>query len=213
MWELDYEENWALKYWCFWTVLLEKTLDSPLESKEIQSVHPKGKQFWMFLGRTDAEAETPILWLPDEKSWLIWRDPSCLESLKAGGEKDDRGWDGWMASLIQWTWVWASSGSWWWIGWPGVLQSRGLQKVRHHLVIEQQQWGNRGQESQGIFPGNISDLTVSCVRKTWSQVVWACVLCHCSSYAKTFSCTSKSYVSTIILTPLLRCWEFKVSWT
>ena len=74
MWELDYEEGWAPKNWCFWTVVLEKTLESPLDCKEIQPIHPKGDQSWVFIGRTNAEAETPILWLPDAKSWLIWKD-------------------------------------------------------------------------------------------------------------------------------------------
>ena len=75
MWDLDYQESLALKNWCFWTVVLEKTLESPLDCKEIQSVHPKGDQSWVFIVRTDAEAETPILWPPDEKSWLIRKDP------------------------------------------------------------------------------------------------------------------------------------------
>ena len=75
MWELDCKESWVLKNWCFWTVVLEKTLENPLDCKEIQLVHPKGNQSWIFIGRTDAEAETPILWPPDAKSWLIWKDP------------------------------------------------------------------------------------------------------------------------------------------
>ena len=74
MWELDYKESWALKNWCFWTVVLEKTLESPLDCKEIQPVHPKADKFWVFIGRTDAEAETPILWPSHVKSWLIWKD-------------------------------------------------------------------------------------------------------------------------------------------
>ena len=74
MWELNYKESWAQKNWCFWTVVLEKTLESPLDCKEIQPVHSKGEQTWVFIGRTDIEAETPILWLPDAKSWLIWKD-------------------------------------------------------------------------------------------------------------------------------------------
>ena len=77
MWELDCEESWVLKNWCFWTVVLEKTLASPLDCKEIQPVHPKGDQSWVFIGRTDAEAETPILWLPHVKSWLIGKDPDA----------------------------------------------------------------------------------------------------------------------------------------
>ena len=74
MWELDCEESWALKNWCFWTVVLEKILESPLDCKEVQPVHPKGDQSWVFIGRTDAKAETPILWPPDAKSWLIGKD-------------------------------------------------------------------------------------------------------------------------------------------
>ena len=77
MWELDYKESWALKNWCFWTVVLEKTLESPMDCKGIQPVHPKGDQSWVFIGRTDVEAETPILWPPDAKTWLIWKDPDA----------------------------------------------------------------------------------------------------------------------------------------
>ena len=111
-----------MNYWCFWTVVLEKTLESPLDCKEIKPVNSKGNQSWIFIGRTDAEAETPIFWPADTKNWLL-RRLSCQEKLKAGGEGDDRRWDGWMASPTRCTWVWASSGSWWWIGKPGVLQS------------------------------------------------------------------------------------------
>ena len=77
MWERDYKESWALKNWCFWTVVLEKTLESSLDCKEIQPVSPKGNQSWIFIGRTDAEAETPILWPPDVKNWLIGKDPDA----------------------------------------------------------------------------------------------------------------------------------------
>ena len=125
MWELDCEESWAPKNWCFWTVVLDKT-KSPLDCKEIKSVHSKGHQSWVFFGRNDAEAETPVLWSPHAKSWLIGKEWSW-EGLGAGGEGDDRGWDGWMASPTRWTWVWVNSGSWWWIGRPGVLQFMGSQ--------------------------------------------------------------------------------------
>ena len=77
MWEMDHKERWALKNWCFWTVVLEKTLESPLDSKEIQPVHPKGNQSWIVIGRTDAEAGTPILWPPDAKNWLVGKDPDA----------------------------------------------------------------------------------------------------------------------------------------
>ena len=77
MWELDHKEGWVPKNWCFWTVVLEKTLESPLDCKEIKPVNPKGNQPWVFIGRTDGEAEAPILWPPDAKNWLIWKDPDA----------------------------------------------------------------------------------------------------------------------------------------
>ena len=131
MWELDYKENWAPKNWCFWTVVLEKTLENPLDGKEIQLVNPKGNQSWIFTGRTDAE--TPILWPLDATQW---KRPWCWEKLKVGEEEDDSGWDGWMASPTWWTWVWVGSGSWWWTARPGVLQSMGLQRAGHDWATE-----------------------------------------------------------------------------
>ena len=120
MWELDCEESWAPKNWCFWTVVLEKTLESPLDCKKIQPVHPKGDQSWVFIRRTDAKAETPVLWPPHAKSWLIGKDSD------AGRDwgQEEKG----MASLTRWTWVWVNSGSWWWTGRPGVLRFMGLQE-------------------------------------------------------------------------------------
>ena len=103
------------------------------------SSHPKGNQSWIFIERTDAEAETPVYWPPHAKNWLIGQD-WCWEGLKAGGEGDDRGWDGWMASLTRWTWVWVSSGSWWRTGRPGVLQSMGLQRVGPDRAPEPNEW-------------------------------------------------------------------------
>ena len=105
MWELDCEESWVLKNWCFWAVVLEETFESPLDCKEMQPVHSKGDQSCVFIGRNDAKAETPIFWPLDANSWLIGKD-WCWEGLGAGGEEDDRGWNGWMASPTQWTWVW-----------------------------------------------------------------------------------------------------------
>ena len=135
MWELDYKESWALKNWCFWTLVLEKTLESPLDCKEVQPVHPQGDQSWVFIGRISVEAETPILWPPDAKSWLIWKDPDAGKD-RAGGEEDDRGWDGWMASPTQCTWVWVDSGSWCWTGRPGMLRLMGSQEVGHDWATE-----------------------------------------------------------------------------
>ena len=135
MWELDYKESWVPKNWCFWTVVLEKTLECPLNHKEIKPVNPKGNQPWIFIGRTDGEAETPILWPLDPKKPTHLKRPDAGKD-KAGGEGDDRGWDGWMASPTQWTWVWASSGHRRWTGKPGVLQTMGSQRVGDDLVTE-----------------------------------------------------------------------------
>ena len=92
--ELDHKESWVPKNWCFWTVVLEKTLESPLDCKEIQPVHPKGNQSWIFNGRAAAEAEAPVLWPPDMKKWLNGKDPWGWERLKAKGEGGGRGWNG-----------------------------------------------------------------------------------------------------------------------
>ena len=96
MWELEYKESWSPKNWCFWTVVLEKTLESPLDSKEIQPVYPKGDQSWVFIGRTDVETETPILWPPDAKSWLLWKDSDAgkvwEEEEKGTTENEIAGW-------------------------------------------------------------------------------------------------------------------------
>ena len=110
MWELDYKENWVPKKWCFWIVVLEKTLERPLDCKEIQPVHPKGDQSLVFIARTDAEAENSNTLATSCEELTHWESPWCWEGLGAGGEGDNRGWDGWMASPIQWAWVWVNSG-------------------------------------------------------------------------------------------------------
>ena len=152
MWEMDYEESWAQKNWCFWTVVLEKTLESPLDCKEIQPVHPKGGQSWVLIGRTDVEAETNTLATSCEEL-THWKRPWCWERLTAGGEGDNRGWDGWMASLTQWTWVWVDSGSCWWTGRPGVLWFMGSQRVRHDWVTELNwtMYGREHRETSYLF--------------------------------------------------------------
>ena len=101
MWELDHKESWEPKNWCFWTVALKKTLESPLDCKEIQPVHPEGNQSWIFIGRTDAEAEAPILWPPDAKNWLIGKDSDAGKDWRRE-EKGSREWDGW-TRLKNWT--------------------------------------------------------------------------------------------------------------
>ena len=121
------QSTWMPKNWCFWTMVLDKTLESPLDCK-IKPVSPKGNQFWIFIRRTDVEAETPILRPPVAKSQLIRKDPDAEKS-KAGGREDDRRQDGWVVSLTQWTWSEASSRIWWRTGKPGMPQSMGLQRV------------------------------------------------------------------------------------
>ena len=135
MWELDYKESWAMKTWCFWTVVLEKTLESPLDCKEIQPVNPEGNQSWIFIGRTDAKAETPILWPPDVKNWLIWKDRDAGKDWRQEekGTTEDR----WLYDISNvMDMSLGSSRSWWWTGKPGVLQSMGLPRVGHDWVTE-----------------------------------------------------------------------------
>ena len=132
MWELVHKEGWVPKNWQFWTVVLEKTLESPLDYKEIKPVDPKGNQPWIFIGRTDTEA--PIFWPPDAKSRLTGKDPHAGKDWGQGETEDgDRGW---MASLTQWTWVWANSGRQWREKKPGLLQSMGMQRVRHERLSD-----------------------------------------------------------------------------
>ena len=120
-WELDYKEDRMPKNWCLQTVL-EKPLESLLDSKDIKLVNPKGNQPWIFTGRTDAESEAPLLWPPDVEL-TPWKRPWFQERLRAKGEGSEREWDDWMASSTQWTWAWANYGRWWRTGNPGVLQS------------------------------------------------------------------------------------------
>ena len=135
MWELDCEESWAPKNWCFWTVVLEKTLESPLDCKEIKLVSCKGNQSVQW---TDVEAKSQyfghLMRRADslEKTLML----GMIEGRRRRGEGDDRGWDSWMASPTQRTWVWASSGCWWWRGKSGVLQSMGLQKAKQDWATE-----------------------------------------------------------------------------
>ena len=118
MWELDYKESWTPKNWCFWTVVLEKTLESPLDCEDIQPVHPKEDQSWVFIGRTDAEAEIPILWLPDVKSWFIWKDP---DTRKHWGQEEKGTTEDEM------------------VGWHHRLNGMGLGKLRE-LVTDRENW-------------------------------------------------------------------------
>ena len=134
MWELYHKESWAPKNWCYWTVVLEKTFESPLDCKELKPVNPKGNQSWIFIGRTNAEAEAPILWPPDMKNRLIRKGTSARKDWRQeekGTTEDEMVW-----SPTHWTWVWPSSVRWWRTGKPGVLQSMGLQRVGQDSVAE-----------------------------------------------------------------------------
>ena len=137
MWELEHIGIWALKNWCFQIVVLEKTVQSALDSKEIKPVNPKGNHLWICIGRTDAKAEAPILWPPDVKSRLIGKDPDAGKYW--GQEKwvtEDKmaGWHHWLNG-----WVWANSGRWWKTGKSGMLQLMGLQRIGHDFATEKQQ--------------------------------------------------------------------------
>ena len=135
MWVLDYKESWALKNWYFWTVVLEKTLESPWTARRsnqyilkeiILNIHWKD---WCWNWNSNMLAT----WCEE---LTHWKRPWCWERLRAGGEVDDRGWDGWMASPTQWTWVWVNSGSWWWAGRPSVLWFMGSQRIGHNWATE-----------------------------------------------------------------------------
>ena len=136
MWELDYRESWALKNWCFWTVVLEKIPESPLDCKEsIQSILKEISP--------ECSLEALMLKLIKSNTLATWceelthlKTPWCWGRLKAGGEGDDRGWHGWMASPTQLTWRWGNSGIWWWTGKPGMLQSMSSQRVEHNWATE-----------------------------------------------------------------------------
>ena len=140
MWELNYKESWALKNWRFWTVVLEKTPESPLDSKESQPVHPKGNQSWILIGGL-------MLNLKLQYSGHLMQRTDSLEKtlmmgkIEGGRRRDNRGWDGWMASLTRWTWVWVNSRNWWWTSRPGMLHSMGLQRVGNDWVTELNVYG------------------------------------------------------------------------
>ena len=135
----------AFELWC-WRRLLRV-----LGLQGDQPVHSKGDQSWVFSGRNDAKAETPVLWPPHAKSWLTGKRLWCWAGLGAGREGDDRGWDGWVASPTRWTWVWVNSGSWWWTGRPGMLQFMGSQSVGHDWATELNWWCPKTEGSRDIY--------------------------------------------------------------
>ena len=136
MWELDCEESWVLKNWCFWTVVLKKTLENPLDSSRrsnqsiLKEISPEYSLEGLIL-KLKLQYFGHLVW-----NLTHWKRPWCWKRLKAEGEGDNREWDCWMASLTQCTWVWIGSRSWWWTGKPSMLQSMGLQRVGQHWTIE-----------------------------------------------------------------------------
>ena len=135
----EHQRTDAFELWC-WRRLLRVS-----DCKEVQPVHSKGDQSWVFFGRTDAKAETPVLWPPPAKNWLIGKDSDAGRDW-GQEEKGTTGWDGWMASPTRWTWVWVNSGSWWWTGRPDVLQFMGSQRVWHDWVTELNWRGQKGKK-------------------------------------------------------------------
>ena len=136
MWDSDHKEGWMQKNWSFWTVMLEKILESSLDCKEIKPVNPKGNQLWIFIGRSHAESwscNTSATWC---EGLTHWKRPWCWEGLGAGGEEDDKGLDAWMTSLTRSTCVWVNSGSWWWTGRSGMQRFMGSQRVGYDWATE-----------------------------------------------------------------------------
>ena len=155
IWELDYKEIWARKNWCFWTMVLKKTFESPLDFKEIQPVQSILKEI-----SPGCSLKGMMLKLKLQYFGHLMRRVDSLEKtrmlgLGAGGEGDDRGWDGWMASLTQWTWVWVNSRRWWWTGRPGGLQFMGSQRVEHDWVTELNWTELKGLEHACLSPSRI----------------------------------------------------------
>ena len=153
MWELDCEESWVPENWSFWAVVLEKTLESPLDCKEIQPVHSEGDQSWVFIGRTDAKAETPILWPPHAKSWLIGKDSDAgrdwRQKKKATTEDEIAGWHHWLDGH-----EFENTRNWWWAGRPGVLPFMGSQRVGHDWATELKEHSmSIGVHLWGLWPG------------------------------------------------------------
>ena len=133
-WTIKEAEHWRIDAFELW--YWEKTLESPLDYKEIKAVNPKGNQCWIFIRGADTEAETPILWPSEKKNWLTGKDPYAGKDWSQEEEEKGTTEDSWMASPTRRTWIWGSSGSWWWTEKPGVLQSMGLQRVGHDWTTE-----------------------------------------------------------------------------
>ena len=193
MWELDYKESWVPKNWCFWTMVLEKTLESPLDYKEIQPVHPKGNQSWIFIGRTDTEAEAPILSPPDAKNWLIGKDPDAGKDWRQeekGMTKDEM--VGWHHRLDGHE---INFGSRWWTGKPGVLQSMELQRVGHDWVIRT----SFSTKMTGLFYLLTFENNIF-LKSNFERTLWSWPLCP-QTHSLPFLCPPSSAVTSVAHSP------------
>ena len=195
MWELDYKESWVPKNWCFWTVVLEKTLESPLDCKESQPVHPKGDQSWVFIGRSDVEAEPPILCPPDMKSWLIWKDPDAGKDWRQeekGVTKDEIvGWHHWLDrhDFEQ------TSERWWRKGKPWHAIVHEWQRIGHNLTTE---WWQQSAKDILLSCGLLTDWS------RWQRMGWLDGITSSQSLPKLMSVESVMPSSHLILCrPLL----------
>ena len=158
-------------------MVLEKTLESPLDCKEIQPVHPKGNQSRIVTVRTDAEVQTPNTLATCWKKLTYLKRPWCWERLKAGGDGDNKGWDDWMESPTLWTWVWVSSRSWWWTGRPAVLQSTVSQRVGHDWVIELN-WTRVKNKREGFLGGFVVKIHLPKKETRVGSLIWEDPICH-----------------------------------
>ena len=199
MWELDYKESWVPKNWCFWTMVLEKTLESPLDYKEIQPVNPKGNQSWIFIGRTDAEAEAPILWPPDMKNWLTGKDPDAGKDWRweeKGTTEDEMvGWHHWfdghefkqapgvgdgqgsLACCSPWGFKESEMTerlNWTELNWVSLLGFPGGSMAKIHLPSKRCGFDPRVRKTPGV--GNGNPLQYSCLGNSMDRGIWQAIV-------------------------------------
>ena len=217
MWELNCKESWVQKNWSFWTVVLEKTLESPLNCKEIEPVHPKGNQSWVFIGRIDVEAETPILWPPHVKNWLIGKDPDSGKDWRWEEKKATEDWDDWMASRTRWTWVWARSEGYWWTGKTGVLQSVRSQRVGHDWATELNRWSVLGNVpcvlKENEFSVALRWNILNVYQHVWSNVTFKAMLMYCFPVGMTNPCRVLKSPHVTVLLFVSPIWSVNICWS
>ena len=201
VWELDYKESWAPKNWCFWTVVLEKAFESPLYCKVIEPAHLKGDQSWVFTAWADVEAETPILWPPDVKSWLIWKDPDAgkdrRQQEKGTTEDEVVRW----RHPLKWTWVWVDSGSWWWTGRPACCGTWGHKELTclsawTELLIYNVMLISFVKQSDSVIHIHLFTLQILFSYRSLESIEWS-ALCYTVVIANFYFTYSSVYISTL----------------